>query len=209
MGKPGDAALLVLAALGRGSRFGFDIMDETGLKSGSVYRALSRLEALRLVESSWEDAEEALREKRPRRRYYRLTPKGREELTSARARLLVIAIDDPEKATRMVKRVRRRFPDLKLIVRAHSRSDAFEYHELGVPAVRETFGSALIAAEAALRALDHGPVAARRVVARFRRHDEDSLAEQAEHRDDIKKLISLSQRGRQDLEKLLTGEIGR
>ena len=88
MRKPGDAALLVLAALGRGSRFGFDIMDETGLKSGSVYRALSRLETLRLVESSWEDAEEALREKRPRRRYYRLTPKGREELTSARARLL-------------------------------------------------------------------------------------------------------------------------
>ena len=42
--NPGDAALLVLAAIARGSRFGFDIMDETGLKSGSVYRALSRLE---------------------------------------------------------------------------------------------------------------------------------------------------------------------
>ena len=63
-------------------------MDETGLKSGSVYRALSRLETLKLVESSWEDADEALAEKRPRRRYYRLTPKGREELSYARARLL-------------------------------------------------------------------------------------------------------------------------
>jgi PadR family transcriptional regulator, regulatory protein PadR len=91
MAKPGDAALLVLAALGRGSRFGFDIMDETGLKSGSVYRALSRLESLQLVESSWEDADEALREKRPRRRYYRLTEKGREELASARVRLLDFA----------------------------------------------------------------------------------------------------------------------
>src|SRR5262245_4971030 len=89
--KVGDAALLVLAALGRGSRFGFDIMDETGLKSGSVYRALSRLEMLQLVESSWEDAEEALREKRPRRRYYQLTQKGREELSSARTRLLDFA----------------------------------------------------------------------------------------------------------------------
>jgi DNA-binding PadR family transcriptional regulator len=89
--KPGDAALLVLAALARGSRFGFDIMDETGLKSGSVYRALSRLETLHLVESSWEDADEALAEKRPRRRYYRLTAKGREELSSARARLLDFA----------------------------------------------------------------------------------------------------------------------
>lgn len=89
--KVGDAALLVLAAVSRGSRFGFDIMDETRLKSGSVYRALSRLEALRLVESSWEDADEALREKRPRRRYYQLTEQGRRELSSARARLLDFA----------------------------------------------------------------------------------------------------------------------
>ncbi|HEX2650162.1 MAG TPA: monovalent cation:proton antiporter-2 (CPA2) family protein [Burkholderiales bacterium] len=124
-----------------------------------------------------------------------------------RARLLVIALDDYERSMQMVKRVRRRFPGLKVIVRAHSRSDAFEYHEMGVPAVRETFGSALIAAEAALRALDFGPILARRAVGQFRRHDEETLAEQAEHRDDIKKLITLSQRGRQDLEKLLTGEV--
>ena len=128
---------------------------------------------------------------------------------AAKARLLVIAIDDFDKAMQLVKRARRRFPRLKVLVRAHSRSDAFEYHEMGVPAVRETFGSALIAAEAALRALDFGPVFARRTVGRFRRHDEEILIEQAEHRDDIKKLITLSQRGRQDLEKLLTGEVAR
>ena len=126
---------------------------------------------------------------------------------AAQARLLVIALDDYERSQQMVKRVRRRFPNLKMIVRAHSRSDAFEYHEMGIPAVRETFGSALIAAEAALRALDFGPILARRTVGQFRRHDEEILAEQAEHRDDIKKLITLSQRGRQDLEKLLTGEV--
>ncbi len=40
---------------------------------------------------------------------------------------------------------------------------------MGVPAVREIFGSALDASEAALRALDYGPLVARRVVARFRR----------------------------------------
>jgi glutathione-regulated potassium-efflux system ancillary protein KefC len=130
-----------------------------------------------------------------------------EQAGAAKARLLIIALDDPAKAMQVVKRVRRRFPELKMIVRAFSRTDAFEYHEMGVPAVRETFGSALIAAEAALRALDFGPVLARRTVGRFRRHDEEMLAEQAEHRDDIKKLISLSQRGREDLEKLLAGEI--
>jgi len=89
--KLGDAALLVLAAVARGCPFGFDIMDETGLKSGSVYRALSRLEERKFLESSWEDAGEALREKRPRRCYYRLTERGRRELSSARARLLDFA----------------------------------------------------------------------------------------------------------------------
>jgi monovalent cation:proton antiporter-2 (CPA2) family protein len=122
------------------------------------------------------------------------------------ARLLVVAIDDEEAALRLVHQVRARYPALKLIARAHSRSDAFEYAEMGVPAVRETFGSALDAAEAALRALDFGPMAARRVVTRFRRLDVESLVEQAPHRGEIKQLIALSQQGREDLERLLTSE---
>jgi voltage-gated potassium channel Kch len=125
----------------------------------------------------------------------------------ARARLLIVAIDDSEGAMRMVKRVRRRYPDLKLVVRAHSRTDAYEYFELGVPAVREVFGSSLDAAETALRALDYGPIAARRVVQRFRRHDEEMLVEQAPHRKETKRLIALQQQGRRDLEALLSSEL--
>ncbi len=124
----------------------------------------------------------------------------------ARARLLVVALDDYEASLRLVREVRVRYPALKLIARAHSRSDAFEYAEMGVPAVRETFGSALDAAEGALRALDFGPMAARRVVTRFRRHDEETLAEQAPHRGETKKLIALQQQGREDLERLLAAE---
>jgi glutathione-regulated potassium-efflux system ancillary protein KefC len=123
-----------------------------------------------------------------------------------KAKLLIIAVDGEENAMRIVKLARQHFHHLKLIVRAHGRTDAFEYHEMGVTAVRETFGSALDASEAALRALDHGPVAARRVVARFRRHDEELLAEQAPHRNEVKKLVAVSLRGRQDLDRLLTSE---
>jgi len=124
----------------------------------------------------------------------------------ARARLLVVAIDDNVAALRLVREVRGRYPGLKIIARAHGRSDAFEYLDIGVPAVREMFGSALEAAEAALRALDFGPMAARRVVTRFRRHDEEMLAEQAPHRGEIKELIAMQQRGRDDLERLLRSE---
>jgi glutathione-regulated potassium-efflux system protein KefB len=125
-----------------------------------------------------------------------------------RARLLVVAIDDPASALRLVRDVRRRYPGLKLIARAHGRSDAFEYFEMGVPAVREVFGSALDAAEGALRALDFGPMAARRVVTRFRRHDEEMLAAQAPHRGEVKQLIALQQQGRDDLERVLRSELG-
>jgi voltage-gated potassium channel Kch len=131
-----------------------------------------------------------------------------ESAGAARARLLIVAIDDEEAAMRMVKRVRRRFPQLKLVVRAHSRSDAYEYFEMGVPAIREVFGSSLEAAEAALRALDYGPGAARRVVQRFRGHDEEMLAEQAPHRREVKQLIALQQQGRRDIEQLLGRELG-
>ncbi|MGH8707243.1 MAG: monovalent cation:proton antiporter-2 (CPA2) family protein [Burkholderiales bacterium] len=124
----------------------------------------------------------------------------------ARARLLIVALDDHEAALRLVRQVRGRFPELKIIARAHSRSDAFEYLEMGIPSVRETFGSALDAAEAALRALDFGPMAARRVVTRFKRHDEEMLAQQSPHRGEIKQLIALQQQGREDLERLLASE---
>jgi len=127
---------------------------------------------------------------------------------AARARLLIVALDDEQAALRIVRRVRKRFPHLKLLARAHGRSDAYEYHEMGVPAVRETFGAALDAAEAALRALDFGPVAARRVVQRFRRHDEEMLVQQAPHRKEIRRLIALQQQGRRDLQNLLMNELG-
>jgi monovalent cation:proton antiporter-2 (CPA2) family protein len=125
----------------------------------------------------------------------------------ARARLLVVALDDSDAALRTVKQVRRRYPELAIIARAHSRSDGYEFMDLGVPAVRETFGSALEAAELALRSLGHGPVAARRVITQFRRHDEEMMERQAPLRGEVKQLIALNQQGRRDLEKLLTAEI--
>ena len=79
----------VLHAVASGSRHGFDIIDATGLPSGTVYPALGRLERDGLVKSSWEDAATARDEKRPPRRYYRVTAPGARvldaELTKYRA----------------------------------------------------------------------------------------------------------------------------
>lgn len=83
----GNAAVVVLAALARGVRYGFDIMDHTSLKSGSVYRALARLEELGLARSKWEAASVAVKDKRPRRRYYEITASGERELEGTRESL--------------------------------------------------------------------------------------------------------------------------
>ena len=71
------AAAVILQALGSGYQYGFDIMDITGLPSGTVYPALRRLEETGFVDSKWEKAEIAQRQQRPPRKYYELTPDGK------------------------------------------------------------------------------------------------------------------------------------
>jgi DNA-binding PadR family transcriptional regulator len=68
--------MAVLKAIAAGYRYGFDIMDITGLPSGTVYPALSRLERDGLLQFAWEDAEIAQQEKRPPRKYYEVTRAG-------------------------------------------------------------------------------------------------------------------------------------
>lgn len=77
---------LVLLALSRGFRHGFDILDATGLESGTVYPILRRLEDAGCVRSEWEAVERARDEGRPPRRYYELTGSGAETLREALAR---------------------------------------------------------------------------------------------------------------------------
>jgi PadR family transcriptional regulator PadR len=95
----GYTALFVLQALAQGHRFGFDIMEVTGLPSGTVYPALRRLESLALATSDWEKDITARRQARPRRRYYELTPAGRRHLAHAAARFQAVQRLFPGRST--------------------------------------------------------------------------------------------------------------
>ena len=125
---------------------------------------------------------------------------------AASAKLLVIAIDDPEAAMQAVKRVRQRFPRLALIVRARSRTDAYEYAEMGVTSVREVFDSALDAARRTLSVLGFSAPEAESIVRRFKEYDEAQIPLNAPHRHDVKRLIELTERGRRDIAELLAAE---
>ncbi len=76
---------LVLLALSRGLRHGFDVLDATDLPSGTVYPILRRLEDAGLVRSHWEPARVAHQEGRPPRRYYELSGAGAGALRDALA----------------------------------------------------------------------------------------------------------------------------
>src|SRR5579871_6097843 len=68
-------------------RYGYDLMKAAGLKSGTLYPLLGRLEEERLVTSAWETPQHD--GQRPRK-YYRLTAKGAEV---ARLELAQISAD--------------------------------------------------------------------------------------------------------------------
>ena len=84
-------AVMILHALARGAGYGFDIIEETGLTSGTVYPTLDRLERAGLARSSWEDAAVAHREKRPPRRYFAITDTGKAKLIEALDRYKALA----------------------------------------------------------------------------------------------------------------------
>jgi PadR family transcriptional regulator, regulatory protein PadR len=79
-------AVAVLHAIASGVPYGFQVIEQTGLTSGTVYTSLGRLERDGYVRSRWEDARAAHQEKRPPRRYYDVTAHGERVLDDSLAR---------------------------------------------------------------------------------------------------------------------------
>ena len=94
------SAAVILQALENGYQYGFDIMDVTGLPSGTVYPALRRMEETGYVKSKWEKHAIAQEESRPPRKYYELTREGKEVLTEARSRYRLLEQAQPHKNDR-------------------------------------------------------------------------------------------------------------
>ena len=83
----GTVDMLIMDVLARGDSYGYHIAQTVmgqsdgyfELKEGSLYPALHRLERQSLLRAYWVDSEEGRR-----RKYYRLTPKGRTALQKKR-----------------------------------------------------------------------------------------------------------------------------
>jgi len=73
MSKQTGQLLQVLFSAPQSWRHGYDLSQETGIKSGTLYPLLMRLEEQGFLESRWEQPQ---REGRPPRHAYRLTATG-------------------------------------------------------------------------------------------------------------------------------------
>ena len=69
--------LKVLLSDPLGEHYGLEMAQQAGLKSGTIYPILVRLEEYKWVTSDWEEIDPVV-EGRRRRRYYKLSPDGAE-----------------------------------------------------------------------------------------------------------------------------------
>ncbi|HVZ71056.1 MAG TPA: glutathione-regulated potassium-efflux system protein KefC [Polyangia bacterium] len=117
------------------------------------------------------------------------------------AKLLVLAIDDPDASVRLAEVARQHFPKLRVIARARNVSHWVALRKRGVDAVeRETFESALRSGRAALVSLGVGAYEARERADRFRRHNLANLEELMPHFEDEADRFSRARAGREQLE---------
>lgn len=91
-----------------------------------------------------------------------------------KAKLLVVAVGDNHHAIEIVEFVRRHYPDLPIIARAHDRIHAFELHHAGANfIIRETADSAIRSGRIALEQLGVSPEQARKLTKFYAARDRD------------------------------------
>jgi voltage-gated potassium channel Kch len=127
---------------------------------------------------------------------------------ASHARLLVIALDTPERTLQVVHTVRKHFPDLPIVARAFDWADAHELQAAGVSRVyRQSLDTSLRMGADALRTLGFRAHQAHRAAQRFLRYDEESLRELTERRGDTAQYMSAARRRIEELERLLLSDL--
>jgi voltage-gated potassium channel Kch len=127
-----------------------------------------------------------------------------------RASLLVIALDDREKAVDLAKTARLAFPNLTILGRAWDRRHAYDLLANGADEVeRETFESAIAMGTTALKRLGYRAHRAHRAAAHFRRHDRRMFEELAPVWGQSEAYILAARDAAQTMERLLQADLER
>ena len=125
----------------------------------------------------------------------------------AKAKLLVVAVDNVEQSLKVVDLVQEHYPDLALIARARDVTHWNQLRDRGVLLVqREMFESSLASARSVLELLGDSAEVSQQTVAKFRQHNLELLEALHPHYKDSSKLVSVVKQGRQQFEEQMARE---
>jgi glutathione-regulated potassium-efflux system ancillary protein KefC len=122
---------------------------------------------------------------------------------AAKARAIVIAIDDVADSLALADAVKREFPHLTILARARNVSHYYDLLDRGVTIIeRETFESALLLGRHVLQQLGFGAYRARQAAMKFRTHNLKTLHAVYPHYRDQQHVVSMAKQAREELEEM-------
>jgi monovalent cation:proton antiporter-2 (CPA2) family protein len=127
----------------------------------------------------------------------------------ARAKVFVLATDEPDTSVAIAATVREHFPHLTLLARARNRAHYYRLRQLGVTHVyRETFGTAWELGSDLYQLLGMRAHTALRTARRWRHHDEAALEQLVDlWGKDQDALFAAARRAQEDTERVMREEI--
>ena len=123
------------------------------------------------------------------------------------ARVLVVAVDDPEQSLKIVTLARKHFPQLQVVARARDLTHWNKLRDLGVTLVqRELFESSLASARTVLELMGLSTAEATTFTDRFRKHNIALADRMYPHHKDQAKYIAVAREGRAQLAEQMAKE---
>jgi glutathione-regulated potassium-efflux system ancillary protein KefC len=126
---------------------------------------------------------------------------------AAKAKVLVVAVDDVTQSLEIVDLAREHFPAMTIVARARDVTHWNQLRDRGVMLVqREMFESSLLSARSVLELMGQSATTAKQITQRFRQHNLELFEKLHPHYKDSAKLISVVKQGRQQLEEQVARE---
>ncbi len=126
---------------------------------------------------------------------------------AGQARVLVVAVDDPEQSLKIVALAHKHFPQLAVVARARDLTHWNVLRDLGVTNVqRELFESSLLSARSVLELMGLPPAEAQDITQRFRTHNIALADRMYLHHKDRAKMIAVAREGRNQLAEQMAKE---
>lgn len=123
------------------------------------------------------------------------------------ARVLVIAVDEPEQSLKIATLARKHFPQLQIVARARDLTHWNALRDVGVTLVqRELFESSLMSAGTVLELMGIPPAEVQETVHRFREHNIALANRMYPHHKDSAKMMAVAREGRAQLAEQMAKE---